>query len=41
MGMYYEGGGGVYVLITQPQAMQQARSVWGKGGRGERLVSNR
>ncbi len=32
MGMYYEGGG--YVLTTQPQAMQQARSVWGEGGGG-------
>jgi hypothetical protein len=30
------------VLITQPQAMQQARGVGGGGGgRGERLVSNR
>ena len=39
MGMYYERGG--YVLITQPQAMQQARGVGEEGGRGERLVSNR
>ncbi len=40
MGVYY--GGGEYVLITQPQAMQQARGVGEEGGgRGERLVSNR
>ena len=31
MGMYYERGGG-YVLITRPQAMQQARGVGEEGG---------
>ncbi len=33
MGMYYRGG--VCVLITQPQAMQQARGVREEGGKGE------